>query len=235
MDYGGRKMSYGLMDLHNHSVWSDGMHSPKKIIENAISYGIECVGISDHFATSKCNSIPVNRLSSYIKEMEKLKKFYEGRINILVGVEICTSRNWCDVYKLDFEMLNKLDYVLFEYVESFKDSFTLDELKNCREKLQCKVGLAHTNPFMLMKKYDLDYIAKFLRDEKIFFELNVNPGYEYFDEIIEDTDSDKVENLFNIFKKRDVEITVGSDTHSLRWYDIERVKLGNLFAQYKIY
>lgn len=63
----------------------------------------------------------------------------------------------------------------------------------------------------------------------------MNPGYEYFDEIIEDTDSDKVENLFNIFKKRDVEITVGSDTHSLRWYDIERVKLGNLFAQYKIY
>ncbi|WP_304518740.1 hypothetical protein [Clostridium estertheticum] len=43
-----------------------------------------------------------------------------------------------------------------------------------------------------------------------------------------------VKDIFHAFKKNGVEITVGSDTHSLEWYDLEKLKLGNLFAQYKM-
>lgn len=222
------------MDLHNHTTWSDGIHSPKEIIENAISCGIESIGISDHFATSKCNSIPANELNKYIKRIEKLKKLYESKINVNIGVEICTSSIWCKLNELDTDKLNNLDYVLFEYVESFPDSFKLNNLKDFRKKITCNVGLAHTNPFMLMKKYDLEYIANFLSKEKIFWEINVNKGYEYFDELIKDMDTNLVKNLFKVFKENSVEITVGSDTHSLNWYDLKRLKLGNIFAQYKI-
>lgn len=231
---GGRKVEYGLTDWHNHTLWSDGIHTPKVIIENAIKNGVESIGISDHFATSKCNSIPVSKLDRYIKGIDKLKNFYDNKINILTGVEVCTSSIWCNMKLLDKKVLNKLDYVLFEYVESFSDSFNLEDLKEYRKDLSCKVGLAHTNPFILMKKYDLEYIAKFLSEENIFWEINVNEGYEYFDEIVENFDCEEVKRLFNIFKKHGVEITVGSDTHSLQWYNIERLKLGNLFAQYKL-
>lgn len=227
-------MNCKLMDIHNHTTWSDGIHSPREIIENAISCGVDCVGISDHFATSKCNSVSVNMLENYVKDIQMLKKLYEDKIEVLVGVEICTSRNWCDIYKLDFNMLNNLDYVLFEYVDSFSDSLTLEDLAFYRRKLKCKVGLAHTNPFILMKKYDLDYIAGVLKRNEIFWEINVNEGYEYFDEIMDNAESEKVKELFNVFSRSGIEITVGSDTHSLYWYDIERIKLGNLFAQYKI-
>ncbi|MBX4263122.1 CpsB/CapC family capsule biosynthesis tyrosine phosphatase [Clostridium estertheticum] len=227
-------MNYGLMDLHNHTTWSDGIHSPKEIIENAISCGIESIGISDHFATTKCNSITVNKLERYIKRIEKLKKLYESKINVIIGVEICTSSTWCKLNELDTDKLNKLDFILFEYVESFSDSFTLNDLKDFREKLTCNVGLAHTNPFMLMEKYDLDYIAKFLSDEKIFWEINVNEGYEYFDKLLKNIDTNLVEKLFKVFKEKGVEITVGSDTHSLDWYDLKKLKLGNVFAQYKM-
>ena len=227
-------MNYRLMDLHNHTKWSDGLHSPKEIVENAIKNGIECIGISDHFATSKCNSIAVNKLDRYIRAIEKLKQIYGNEINIFSGVEICTREIWCDLKQLDPEMLNKLDYTLFEYVEGFSDSFTLKDLKDFRRKLSCRVGLAHTDPFMLMKKYDIGYVAKFLSEERIFWEINVNQGYEYFDELINNMDSHMVKNIFDEFKKNGVEITVGSDTHSLGWYDLGKLKLGNLFAQYKM-
>lgn len=222
-----------VVDLHNHTIWSDGAHKPEKIIENAIDHGIEVIGISDHFDTFKCSSIPAYKLKQYIENLEEMKDKYKDKIQVLAGIEVCMSKEWCNVDELPYDTLNMLDYVLFEYVDCFSDSVTLKELKEYASKVTCKKGLAHTNLFTLGKKYGMDNVIKSLKENDLFWEINVNPGYEYFDEIIENKCSYNVAKFFNELKENDIKITVGSDTHSLNFYDIRRIRVGNLLAQYR--
>ena len=41
-------MSMNFADLHIHSIYSDGVLSPKQIIDFAIKNGIRCISITDH-------------------------------------------------------------------------------------------------------------------------------------------------------------------------------------------
>ncbi len=44
------KLDFDLfMDIHNHTIWSDGADKPEDIILNAINHQIEVVGVTDHF------------------------------------------------------------------------------------------------------------------------------------------------------------------------------------------
>lgn len=223
-----------IMDIHNHTAWSDGLHSPEEIIENAIKYGVEIIGISDHFDTIKCNSVPAFMLKQYIKSLEEIKDKYKDKIEVLAGIEICMSKGWCQFDNLPYDTLNMIDYVLFEYVDFFSDSVTLNDINDYTSKVICKKGLAHTNLFKLWKKYGLENVMKVLKDNDLFWEINVNPGYEYFDEIIENKDNAYVVELFNKLKEYDIKITVGSDTHSLRYYDSNRIRSGNVLSQYDL-
>lgn len=223
-----------IMDMHNHTTWSDGAHGAEKIIENAINHGVGIIGISDHFDTYKCRSIPTSMLKQYIESIEKIKDKYKDKIKVLAGIEICMRKEWCHLDKLPFDILNMLDYVLFEYVDYFADSVTLKEINEYTSKVACDKGLAHTNLFNLGKRYGIDNVIKILQDNHLFWEINVDPGYEYFDNIIENKDTADVGELFNKLKDGGIKITVGSDTHTLYSYDIDRLSLGNQLAQYSI-
>lgn len=37
-----------MIDLHNHSNYSDGLYTPSKVIENAVRDGLEVVALTDH-------------------------------------------------------------------------------------------------------------------------------------------------------------------------------------------
>lgn len=224
-------MTNKIMDIHNHTTWSDGIHSSENIIKNAIKHEINIIGISDHFDTSKCKSIHTSKLHKYIESLEKMKDKYKGKIEVLSGIEICMNREWCDLDKLPYDALNKLDYVLFEYIDCFYDSVTLKEIKTYTSKITCKKGLAHTNLLNLIKKYGIDEVMKLLRENDLFWELNVNVGYEYFEEIIRNKGNSDVVELFNKLKENEIEITVGSDTHFLYYYDINKIKSGNELAK----
>jgi len=221
-----------IMDMHNHTTWSDGEHEAEELIENAINHGVEIIGISDHYDTIKCHSIPASMLREYIQSLEEIKNKYKGKIKVLSGIEICMNQEWCYLYNLRFDILNRLDYVLFEYVDYFPDSVTIKEMKEYTSKITCKKGLAHTNLFSLGEKYGLENVIKDLKDNDLFWEINVNPGYKYFDNIIVNKETTPVVELFNKLKEYDIKITVGSDTHSLRFYDSERIRLGNLLVNY---
>lgn len=77
-------------NLHTHSVYSDGKHTPREIIEQAISQNMTAIGISDHsytfFDTRYCLS--ENKNAEYLEELRALKKEYESKINVLVGIEL---------------------------------------------------------------------------------------------------------------------------------------------------
>lgn len=77
-------------NLHTHSVYSDGAHTPRQIIEQAIQNDMTAIGISDHsytfFDTRYC--IDEAKNGEYISELRALKDEYKGRIEVLVGIEL---------------------------------------------------------------------------------------------------------------------------------------------------
>ena len=228
-----------IMDLHNHTKWSDGAHGVEKIVKHAINNGVGIIGITDHFDTIKCHSVSNFKLKQYIESLKEIKDKYKDRIEVLAGIEICMSKDWGQVDKLPYETLNMLDYVLFEYVDCLPhDSVTLKEINEYTSKVTCKKGLAHTNIFDLGDKYDIDYVIKTLKDNDLFWEINVAPRYKYFDYIIRNKNKDFVIELFNKLKEGGIIITVGSDTHSLYSYpypyNIDRLRVGNQLAQYNL-
>lgn len=222
-----------FMDLHNHTIWSDGIHTPEKIIQNAIVNSVTTIGISDHFETDKCQSVLKKDIKNYIMNINELKEKYKDRIQVLAGIEICMNKELCDLDNLPYEELNKLDYVLLEYIDYFKHSVKLSEIGKYTSKLTCKIGLAHTNLLNACKIYGLRYVINTLKDHNLFWELNVNEGYDYFDEVVNSIDSWKTSRLLKKLKKNNILMSVGSDTHSLDYYDIEKLTIGNMIAKHQ--
>ena len=71
-----------MIDLHTHSLLSDGELVPSELIRRAKVKGYRMLGISDHVDISNIESV----VGSVLKLSEKIK-YYEG-ITVLPGVEI---------------------------------------------------------------------------------------------------------------------------------------------------
>ncbi len=103
---------------HNHTTWSDGDYTPEQLVERAIQLRFEEVAITDHYFTRKgfINCVSNEQLDDYLSMIEDLRKKYPG-IKIFAGLEIDVSMFNTQINNLPFDKLNKLDYVLFEYVD----------------------------------------------------------------------------------------------------------------------
>lgn len=225
------KMSF--MDLHNHTIWSDGIHTAENIVQNAIVNSITTIGISDHFETDKCQSVSKSNLQDYINNINELKEKYKGQIEVLAGIEICMNKELCDLDSLPYDELNKLDYVLLEYIDCYKHSVKLSEVGEYASRFTCKVGLAHTDLLNSCKLYGSNFVVNTLKENNLFWELNVNEGYDYFDILVRSIDSWKTSRFLKKLKKNEIPMSVGSDTHCLDYYDIEKLTKGNMIAKHK--
>ena len=102
-------------NLHTHSIYSDGKHTPREIIEQAIAQNMTAIGISDHsytfFDTRYCLAEEKNR--QYINELLALKAEYADKIDVLVGIELdgfSTGYN-----KTDFDyIIGSCHYINFD-------------------------------------------------------------------------------------------------------------------------
>lgn len=216
------------IDIHNHTVYSDGQRSIEETIKEAKKKGLDVVGISDHFFTrklepSKCIS-SLRKLESYIHEIEKESRNERG-IVVLKGLEIDALMIKLGAFgaNMPYPELNKLDYVLFEnvnddeYTEEYAaaskkpeevKTFTLDDLIDIRSNLGKYVGLAHPN---LTRDYSLEDMRE-LAKHNIFIEISANPGYSG-----PEKNQDPLDKKFLVYLKEFVKhggkISVGSDTH----------------------
>lgn len=75
-------------DLHMHSYYSDGYHSPEKLIEKAKNHGIQILSITDHDS--------VNGISEATEYAEKFG------IEVIPGVEISTDIRDTEVHILGY-------------------------------------------------------------------------------------------------------------------------------------
>ena len=99
-------MNYDLIpksNLHTHTVFSDGAHTPEENVLKAIELGMKAIGFSDHsqLACGEDWSLSEEGEKQYKAEVLRLKRLYGDRICILLGVE----QDFCSVsspYGWDF-------------------------------------------------------------------------------------------------------------------------------------
>jgi len=79
-----------MQNLHTHTTYCDGSLSAEKMIEAAIKMGGNSLGFSEHSYVpfDEEYSMKLDDTSSYINEINTLKKKYSGTIDIFLGLEI---------------------------------------------------------------------------------------------------------------------------------------------------
>ncbi|MFL0194344.1 CpsB/CapC family capsule biosynthesis tyrosine phosphatase [Clostridium sp. WILCCON 0269] len=220
-----------LIDLHNHSLWSDGINTTKEIIENAIKHNISTIGITDHLQTNKYLSVKFTQVDSYMKELLGLKTYYKNRIKVLIGIEISIFECLKYVENIPFKALKVLDYVLIECLENLAPRIPVNNIEVYLQKFTCRLGLAHTNLLKLANNHGgLVNITKFLSKNNIFWEINSNSMYEFFDDIIIQQNNN-IHFLIDLIRDYKINISVGSDTHDLNNYEFGRLYEANRVAE----
>jgi len=68
-------------DIHIHSSFSDGLATPRQIVEFAVSREFDRICITDHVR------VDTAWLDEFFMEIEALKEEFAGRIEVLAGVE----------------------------------------------------------------------------------------------------------------------------------------------------
>ncbi len=91
-------------NLHTHTTYSDGKHSPEENVLSAIEKNMLSLGFSDHSFTSNDSSYCMSeyRYSEYLQTIANLKQVYGSQLDIYAGLEM-------DYY-------SELSYLSFDYI-----------------------------------------------------------------------------------------------------------------------
>lgn len=99
-----------MMDLHNHSRFSfDSKTDMEDSIKSAIDNKLDYIAITDHldFKSPDDDYRDILDISSYFKEIDRLKKIYSENIDILSAVEIGLDENLSKTYE---DIIGDWDY-----------------------------------------------------------------------------------------------------------------------------
>jgi hypothetical protein len=194
--------------LHNHTKGSDGRFDARTIVEKAVEGKLDFVGISDHYATTRVRCI--DDLKGYIVDMRQLKKEFEDRMLVLAGVELDASHERTDFERLDYNSLNKLDYVLFEHVQDeLWKGMPVWQFINVRKKFKVPCGLAHNDLGRNFGETRTDYLAEVFVSDEIFIELNCGRRYSKMGKFYYELS----ESLVREFASKGVKLSLGCEGH----------------------
>lgn len=203
-----------LINLHNHSTWSDGVYTPQQLVEAGAAKGLTHIGISDHFHTKKLGVpqfyVQVEEVGPYVADLRHVAELYGERIQVLAGIEVDWSSRTGRQLDALWPCVDRLDYVLFEYVQD--DDWhgdSLQALLEVRPGIPVPVGLAHSD---LSRNFSSSYspheLVALLQEHQIFVELSTRPQTRNYDL----TDPYSVK-LWVALAESEVLFSVGSDTH----------------------
>jgi len=200
-----------MMDLHNHTTYSDGRFSPRDIIEAAIKAGLSAVGIADHYRTTRTRSLAPPSLEEYQEHVRRLATHYKDKIKVLVGVEVDASPDRTeDLGYLPLAQFNKLDFVMFEHVQDEQaGGMGLWELFDMRKELEPPVGLAHNDIARNFADIDPSVLIPVLETNHIFLELC--PGQRHAR--LQRPQYRQSLDFYTRLKGTMVGLSVGSDSH----------------------
>lgn len=203
-------MPHPRINLHTHTLHSDGDFTVEEIVRSAFQAGLTHVAITDHFETCKIIN-PLKRMDfdRYLREIRAVGMMYEGRVNVLAGVEIDTNPQRCDLYELPFDLLNRLDLVLFEYVEDpWQGGVPLNELRSLVKDLDVPFGLCHWDMDRIFRERDPSWLAGKLEEMGAFVEVPTSQHYARQGRFL----YEHSERFYRAFDGR-VKVSIGTDTH----------------------
>ena len=193
------------MNLHNHSIFSDGHYPVSVLIDQGIRSGLQLLGISDHAGTLKTNSLSLSDILKYTRIIKQFAETFKSSIRVLAGIEIdsCINRT-PDLYNLPYSAIGKLDYILFEYVSNpYWKGLPLELLSKIRRNIGIPVGLAHPDLQFICRDTTVDKVLDFLESNSIFLELSSKEPAKYRN----------YPDFFTKLRDRNIFISFGSDTH----------------------
>lgn len=167
------------IDMHVHTIESDGRIEIDNLIDFCESKDVTVIGITDHWKTKRYSKeFYVEDVEEYINKYSKIKELAKEKgIDIYIGLEVdFTEKYGFDISKSDLATFNKLDYVLFEYVNTESEHWgtlngkSIKEVFKLREYLTIPIGLAHNN-FMNNFADNTEEIIKEMSEKGIFLEL----------------------------------------------------------------
>jgi histidinol phosphatase-like PHP family hydrolase len=200
-----------VIDLHTHSIFADGVFTHRDVIECAIQRNVKILGVSDHYNTRKTHSLAPEQLENYIDQVHSLKSVYKQRIDLRCGIEIDALDLILSGNSLpDKTLLNRLDYILFEYVtDKPLEGMPLNYLIRLRSQIPVATFLAHTDLIEAFPRTSGEELLKKLEDNSIGIELNesyIRPSesYPYYMHS---------QVLFEMARGRNLLFLTGSDMH----------------------
>ena len=141
-------------DLHVHTTFSDGIHTPEEIIQEAIRRNFLSIGISDHSYTTfdlrYC--IREEQLPDYHAEIRRLREKYAGQIEIYAGLEY-------DGYT-ELKDRHLYDYLIGDchYVKTFDGYHSVDHAKD--EQRAAIEAYFDSDPLAYSKAYLDTYVER---------------------------------------------------------------------------
>lgn len=203
-------MPFPRINLHNHTLYSDGDFTVEEVVRSAYEGGLTHVAITDHFETCKIIN-PLRRMDfeSYLRDVRQVGIKYEGRIKVLAGVEIDTNPERCDLYDLPLDLLNRLDLLLFEYVEDpLQGGIPLNELRSLVRDLEVPFGLCHWDMERIFPQRESEWLADVLSEMGAFVEVPTSHHYARQGRFL----FEHSERFYRAFDKK-VRVSIGTDMH----------------------
>ena len=124
------------LDLHIHSIYSDGAQSPEKIVDTAIDIGLSTLSITDHD----------NILAFDIAKAHAMKRAEETdipEIELVPGIEINTVYGKDEVHILGycFDFANKGLLDMISYQQHVRIQQITEIVKNLNKIARIKIGM----------------------------------------------------------------------------------------------
>lgn len=202
-------------NLHTHSNYSDGGNSIRELVEKALDFGYEYIGISDHSKTaSYASGLSVDELKRQCDEIDSLNKEFDN-IVILKGIESDILPDGSLDY--DKEVLKTLDFVIGAIHSGFKKNVT-ERMEKALKNPYLTI-LAHPTGRLISKRegYDVDLYKVMDMANKQGKILEINAYYDRLD-----LNEDNAREAY----KRGIRFCINTDAHNLRMFDWMNLGVG---------
>jgi len=230
-------------DLHMHTDATDGVNTLEEMVEAAIAKGYQYIAITDHSKrVSMANGLDAERLLEQWKAIDALQTKYDGKIQILKGLE-------CDILEqggmdLPDDVLEQGDWIIasVHYGQNQSKQQITDRIVGALENPNICI-VAHPTGRLINRReayeVDLDAVFQCAKENRKFVELNANPARLDLNDVYchaakelgipigINSDGHKIEGLdvmrFGIMQARRAGLTKSDVVNTRPWDDIQKL------------
>ncbi|MFO7794731.1 MAG: PHP domain-containing protein [Promethearchaeia archaeon] len=211
-------MLFPKINLHIHSIYSDGRNDIGTIVKRTIKLEFNFIAITDHFSNAWKSGViktldSSKKINLYLEEIEHQNDYLIGKnvnLKILKGIEIDLGSSYKYIEKLIDP--NRFDLILLEYLEDSESiGFINNLIRSWKNKIQNDnpfpiLGLAHFDPSHFAYK-NTQTLFNFMESNQIYYEFNSAYSNYY---------SKKYQEIFfDKLKEYDIPVGIGSDSHNI--------------------